>query len=186
LTIDAIINKASKGDQQAQYLFFKEYYSYVMAIALRYTKQKCDAEEVVNDTFLRIFKGLKKYNKKLPIKNWMAKITANASIDFLRKKKNSLHFVEINDHSLEMVSDQDLVEGLREDTPILPILQELTPQYRIVFNLYVFEEYKHAEIAEKLNISIGTSKSNYARAKKVIAEKLKEKKYIDQLQIHQS
>lgn len=154
-----------------------------MAIALRYTQQSFDAEEVVNDSFLRIFQNLDRYDDELSFNNWISKITVNASIDFLRKKKKNLYFLEINDHNLELVSDDDVECQLDDDTPILPILQELTPQYRIVFNLYVFEDYKHQEIADKLNISVGTSKSNYARAKKIISDKLKEKKYIDQLQI---
>lgn len=154
-----------------------------MAIALRYTQQSFDAEEVVNDSFLRIFQNLDRYDDDLSFNNWISKITVNTSIDFLRKKKKNLYFLEINDHNLELVSDDDVECQLDDDTPILPILQELTPQYRIVFNLYVFEDYKHQEIADKLNISVGTSKSNYARAKKIISDKLKEKKYIDQLQI---
>lgn len=152
-----------------------------MAIALRYTSQTFDAEEVVNDAFLKVFQNLKAYNPTLSFKNWIAKITVNASIDYLRKKKKSLYFVEINDYTSELVAPAESDFELDGNTPILPILQELSPQYRIVFNLYVFEDFKHQEIAKKLNISIGTSKSNYARAKKIIAGKLKEKKYIDQL-----
>jgi RNA polymerase sigma-70 factor (ECF subfamily) len=179
--IKTLFRKAGKGDQRAQYQIFKEYYSYVMAIALRYTHQSLDAEEVANDAFLRIFRHLDKYNESLSFKNWISKITVNASIDFLRKNKKNLYFLEINDRTPAPTNNEDFDINVNKDTPILPILQELSPQYRIVFNLYVFEDYKHKEIAEKLNISIGTSKSNYARAKKIITEKLKEKKYIDQL-----
>ena len=154
-----------------------------MAIALRYTQQSFDAEEVVNDSFLKIFQNLDRYDDDFSFKNWISKITVNTSIDFLRKKKKNLYFLEINDHNLELVSNDDFEILLDDETPILPILQELSPQYRIVFNLYVFEDYKHQEIADKLNISVGTSKSNYARAKKIISNKLNEKKSIDQLQI---
>ncbi len=153
-----------------------------MSIALRYTQQHADAEEVTNDTFLRAFTHLAKYDPSRSFNNWISTIAVNASIDFLRKKKNQLHFVEMDDRTPE-ASDQAVMEELtlRPDAPILPILQELPPQYRTVFNLYVFEDYKHKEIAAKLNISVGTSKSNYSRAKKIIAEKLKDKKNIDQL-----
>lgn len=154
-----------------------------MAIALRYTQQPFDADEVTNDAFLRIFQNLDKFNEELSFKNWISRITVNASIDFLRKKKKNLYFLEINDHSAELAVEENFDFELDTETPILPILQELSPQYRLVFNMYVFEDYKHKEIAEKLNISIGTSKSNFARAKKIISDKLKEKYHIDRLQI---
>ena len=171
--------KASKGDQRSQYVLFRQYYPYLMSIALRYTRNEADAEEVCNDSFLRIFNHLGQYDDAYPFTAWIGRITVNASIDFLRKKKNQLQFVEINDEVLH--GEQEKTFEIDDNQQLLPILQDLSPQYRTVFNLYVFEDLKHQEIAKKLGISVGTSKSNYARAKAIIKDKLSNKKAIGHL-----
>lgn len=142
-----------------------------MSIALRYTSNHHDAEEVLNDTFMKIFNHLKKYDSNHSMSAWISRITTNTCIDYHRKKRKTVFFLELEDqHTQDHVEAHLENMEIDQTKPILPILQQLSPQYRIVFNLYVFEEYSHKEISEKLNISIGTSKSNYSRAKKIIKE----------------
>ena len=130
-----------------------------------------DAEEVLNDTFIKVFAKIDQYNPEHPFNNWIAAIAVNSCIDHLRKLKNQIPLSDLQEdydhHVLEM---HNLAES--DNERILPLIQELPPQYRLVFNLYVFEDYKHDEIAKKLGISVGTSKSNYSRAKKIIRDKI--------------
>lgn len=129
------------------------------------------AEEVVNDVFLKVFNKISLYNANYPFSNWLIKITINTCIDRLKIKKNQVKMVELKEEMVDYSDDAFLAIVENEDS-ILPIIQELPPQYKLVFNLYVFEEYKHKEIAELLNISINTSKSNLHKAKKIILNQI--------------
>ena len=169
------ISKLKRNDRAEQKLVFTSYYGYVMSIALRYTANKHDAEEILNDVFCKIFRAIDSFNPDLVFKSWISRITVNASIDFIRKRNVGLEiemFSVKHNEPDEPYNDKD--EEI--DGDILALINELPPQYRLVFNLYVFEDYKHKEIAEKLGISIGTSKSNYARAKNILRQKLTIKK----------
>ncbi|NNF35392.1 MAG: sigma-70 family RNA polymerase sigma factor, partial [Saprospiraceae bacterium] len=139
---------------------------------MRYTKDHQQAEEVANDTFLKVYHNIKRYDASRSFKTWLSRITANTCIDQLRKNKKTLVFAELNHEITSGVATNELT--LNNNQKILPIIQSLPPQYKIVFNLYVFEEYNHKEIGEMLGISVNTSKSNYHRAKKIIIKKLHE------------
>ena len=137
-----------------------------------------EAEEALNDSFLKVFSRLGQYNAAYSFKTWVRQITVNTCIDRLRKKRNLIPWLDLSlflNHT-PLISEE-LPELLSNDdqTPVLPILQKLPPRYRAVFNLYVFEEFSHKEIAAKLSISEGTSKSNYARAKAILRKHLEKK-----------
>ena len=134
-----------------------------MSICLRYSKNRQEAEEIVNDGFIKILSNLDKYNVNLSFKGWLRRIMINTSIDFFRK--NEKHY-----NSLDIVYAQNVsvsAEGLKKlsEEEIMNVVQNLPPSYRMVFNLFVVEGYKHDEIAQKLGISVGTSKSNLAKAR---------------------
>ena len=167
--IESDLDKLLNGDPTGEKLIFIKYYPYVMSICLRYSKDRSDAEEILNDTFLKAFNKISTYNKNKPFRPWIGTIAVNTSIDFLRKKKKEWLFIELKD---EMDPYEEDILEWEENALVLPVIQELSNQYRLVFNLFVFEEYSHKEIAEKLNISIGTSKSNFARAKKIVKARL--------------
>ena len=171
MNLELWIDKLKAGENQYMKEIFKSFYGYVMSISLRYTSDYQEAEELTNDVFMKVYNNIHQYDSARSFKNWLSKIAVNTSLDLLRSKKNAISFTEIlTDHNA--IKSEDEIE-IREDQEILPILQSLPPRYKIVFNLYVFEEYSHNEIAELLGISIGTSKSNYHRAKKIIIEKLR-------------
>ena len=121
--------------------------------------------EVVNDGFYKIMQNASKYIPGLPFKGWLKKIMVNACIDNYRRNEKHFDNVDISYLKLEALTP-DVLENLSEEI-IIGAIQQLPPSYQIVFNLYVIEGYKHEEIAQKLNISVGTSKSNLnvARAK---------------------
>jgi RNA polymerase sigma factor (sigma-70 family) len=145
-----------------------------MGICLRYSRTREEALEIVNDGFMKIFKNLDKYSPGLSFKGWLRKVMINSAIDYYRKNEKHYHSLDIS-HGKYEASSETILDKLSEQD-IIAAVQRLPPSYRMVFNLYVIEGYKHEEIANQLNISEGTSKSNLAMArtklqKILIAEK---------------
>lgn len=137
---------------------------------MRYAKDKDDAKDVLHEAFLKVFGNLKNYNGSGSFEGWIRRIMVNTSIDYLRKNKQNYLIVSTvyaNDKAANMaeeVQEDDLLLNIDKEE-ILKAVQDLTPAYRTVFNLYVVEEMTHKEIAELLDISEGTSKSNLSKAK---------------------
>ena len=140
-----------------------------MSICLRYSKNRLEAREIMNEGFLKVFNKLNQYKKENPFHLWLRKILINTAIDYYRKEQRQPLFIPIENAA--SISNEDYndfeIDG-QIDT--LPILQQLTPAYRIVFNLYVMEGFKHKEIAQQLGISESTSKTNLARAKQKLKQ----------------
>lgn len=135
-----------------------------------------EGEEILNDSFLSIFKNINQYDIDYSFKAWLRKIVIHKSIDAFRKNKK---YKEIHSQvEIEKIPPEDEVSIVEKDDDILSVIQLLPPAYRTVFNLYVMDDYKHHEIAELLQISVGTSKSNLSRAKgKIKKIMLSQKKY---------
>ena len=164
LNLTLILDGCRRDNRNSQRKLYEHFYGYGMNISLRYGRNREEALEILNDAFLKTLTNLEKYDTNYPFKGWFRRILINTAIDYHRANhKHPAH--------LELVSSIDVSEGeieLPEISPeedMLPILQELTPSYRIVFNLFVMEGYKHHEIAQKLGISVSTSRSNFIRAK---------------------
>ncbi len=131
-----------------------------------------DVEELTNDIFVKIFFNIKSYHADYPFETWIRAIAVNACIDKYRSMKSNLDLLhhELGDNE---VADKDWDIDL-ENIQILPMIKNLPDKYKLVFNLYVFEEYSHKEISDLLNISIGTSKSCLSRAKHIIRTYIQE------------
>jgi len=151
-----------------EYHLFRMYFPFAMSVARRYVMTTDESKEVVNESFLKIFNSLKFFDQQKEIEPWIAKIVANTCIDHIRKQKSRITFKIQEDFILEGEMSDEGFEDIDSLESLLPVLQLLPPRYKLVFNLYVFEEYSHKEIAEKLKISVGTSKSNYYRAKMIL------------------
>lgn len=169
--LKTLIKDCRKGKTEAQEALYKAFYGYAMAISLRYTKSREQAEEVVNDGFLKVFTHIDSHNPGKSFKSWLRRIMINTAIDHHRKHEkheNPKDIEQVYDHhipsdSLEQLSEQELIQ----------LIQLLPPAYRMSFNLYAIEGYKHHEIAEKLGITVGTSKSNLAKARKHLRRMLR-------------
>lgn len=159
LLIQGCLNQ-NIGSQRKLYECF---YGYGMSICLRYAKNEIEAEEIYNDAFLKVFRNLNQYDPNFPFKGWLRKVIVNTAIDYYRKFKK--HQVIFESDNMEIIADSSSLPLIDNKDDILPIIQQLPPKYKLVFNLYVMEGYKHDEIAAELNISVGTSRSNLARAK---------------------
>ena len=141
-----------------------------MAICLRYSDNYQQAVEIVNDGFLKVFTKLDKYNTNKSFKGWVRRIMINSAIDHFRKEQKYAGTDSIDNHETASFAPT-AVQNLSYDEVIQQI-QKLSPSYRAVFNLYVIDGYKHHEISEILNISIGTSKSNLSRARSLLQRAL--------------
>ena len=151
------------------------FYGKMKAVCMRYTRDSDQAMDVLQEGFLKVFNNLDKYTGVGAFEGWMRRIMVNLSIDRFRRLKHDLVLLgEQNDienwsgGTDDESDDSDENEEIYDITPeqIIDAMQQLTPAYRTVFNLYVYEDYTHQDIAEALGISVGTSKSNYAKAKK--------------------
>lgn len=167
-SIKNIIKGCLKKDRVSQNELYKMYYSLGMSICIRYVKNEQEAIEVLNTGFFKVFKNIKDYDINRPIKPWISKILVNTALTFLKQKKvhfhNSIDALSIEpNYSMNIDSDIDYEEMIK-------MIQTLSVGYRTVFNLYVIDGYKHDEIAKKLNISVGASKSNLSRAKKKLQQ----------------
>lgn len=159
-----IIKECKKGKIAAQHLLYMHYYSYAMSICLRYSKTREIAEEILNDSFLKVFKNIKKYNSDYPFKSWLRRIIINTAIDHYRTAESKpLKYKNINMEVINQTKNKAL-DNLQIDD-ILYLLRKLSDTHRIIFNLYEMEGYTHKEIAEMLNITEGTSRSYLKRAK---------------------
>ena len=164
-----------KGDLESQRLLYRHFYGYSMNICLRYSKNREDALEVMNNGWLKIFNKIDRFDMDLPFRPWCRRILINSALDYYRKIRTLPSFIDIDDVEEEHFYEMPM-PVLLPGEKILPIVQKLPPAYRLVFNLYVMEEYKHHEIADLLGISIGTSKSNLARAKDKLRTLLSEER----------
>ena len=163
---ESIINACLKGNPSAQKTLIGMYYSFAKNISMRYVENKQDVDEIINDSFLKIFTNLAKYDQSQPFKAWIRKIIVNTAIDHFRKNKQFNYYNQTNIEEIAEVEIEDNIISKISQEEILSLINQLSPSYKIVFNLFVIEGYTHREIADMLGISEGTSKSNLMDARK--------------------
>jgi RNA polymerase sigma-70 factor (ECF subfamily) len=169
-SLSVIIDKAIKGDQPA----FRELYNLLSgkmySLCLRYSGNTHDANDLLQEGFIRVYKNLSSFKGHGSFEGWARRVFTNTCLDFLRRKKTS--FADIEQETIQTkASDLTGYEKLTYDQ-LFGMIQELPSGYRTIVNLYMVEGYNHKEIADMLNISEGTSKSQLHRAKSVLQEKL--------------
>lgn len=168
--IRQIVEGCVKGDRRAQETFFKMYYGKMYSVCLRYFTDKDSAQEVLQDGFIKVFDKLDLFDFRGSLEGWMRRIISNTAIDAIRKAKRN-PFLSDRDTDFKTPIENPMEEKEKLDllslksSIAMEAIHRLSPAYRTVFNLYVFEEYSHKEIAEILGISEGTSKSNLAKAR---------------------
>jgi RNA polymerase sigma-70 factor (ECF subfamily) len=163
-TTESLIEDCKKRSRSAQEKMYQLYYGYAMSVSLPYSSTEEEAQEVVNDAFIKVFLNLSKYDTKQPFKGWFRRILINTAIDSLRSNKKYNYHLDVANETIEDRFDENIIEKMSAEE-ILKLVQALPPAYKMVFNLYAIEGYKHHEIAGKLQITEGTSKSNLAKAR---------------------
>jgi len=169
--LNYLIDGCIRGDRKCQEKVYEMHYRKMLGVCMRYTRNTDEAKDLVQDGFIKVFTKLEKYNRSGSFEGWIRRIVVNNAIDSFRRKKNdfvltdSEHVLDGGAEDQNMPGQED--EGFYNIKPenVLEAIQGLSPAYKAVFNLYVMENYSHKEIAEMLDISVGTSKSNLAKAK---------------------
>lgn len=176
-----LIESCKKADVSAMKVIYEKYYRIMFGICLRYVRNKADAEDLVQDGFMKIFKDIGTFQGRGSFEGWMKKVMINSSLSYLRKPRKEIeteNFADFsdadypNDEASEItVKDQIMATDFSREE-LIETIQTLPMGYQQVLNLYVIDDYKHQEISEMLNISIGTSKSQLNRGRKLLIKKL--------------
>lgn len=189
MPLEDIIQGCRHGNIAVQKLLYKRYYSLFMVMCLRYVAVREDAEEVLNNAFLRIFKYINKFNNTGSFEGWMKRIVVNCCLDFVKRNQSqqgkifSLHSDFNDGFGMNAVpSENSVTEEKYDKDYLLGLLQNLPDSARLVFNLYVFEEYNHKEIGEALNMAERTSQAHLAKARQLLSQQLDKKKLVHKLQ----
>jgi len=168
--IAEIIKGCKAGKRKSQELLYNRYSAKMYGICLQYTKNTTEAEDVLQDGFIKIFQSIKQFRGEGSLEGWMRKVIINIALQKFRKQNLLFPVSDIFETAGDLNYD-NLISDL-SSADLLKIIQDLPPRYRLVFNLYAIEGYKHKEIAEKLGIETGTSKSNLARARSILQKKV--------------
>ena len=164
-----IIKGCQRNDRSSQKQLYELYYSKILGVCLRYSKTLEEAKEILHEGFLKAFAGIKNFNPHASFEEWIKRIIVTTAIEHLRKNKHNYLIVStVNAYEKptaveEVVADEAFLNINKED--LLRAVQELTPAYRSVFNLFLIDGFSHKEIAEILDVSEETSKSNLSKAK---------------------
>lgn len=170
MNLESLIKDCIRQKSKAQEELYNRYKDILFVLCLKYCSNEAKAEDNLHNAFIEIFTNIKKYNSSGSFEGWIKRITINKAIDSYKK---SYQMVPIKDDFQDtMIEEKEIDFSL--DT-ILTLIQELPTQYRLVFSLYELDDYSHKEIAEMLEISENTSKSNLHRAKTILKEKIKQK-----------
>ncbi|WP_412767077.1 RNA polymerase sigma factor [Tenacibaculum platacis] len=172
MNIQELIQKCKENNLQAQSQVYQLFAGKLFALSLKYSRNQQDAEDVLQDSFLTAFNKIDQYNFKGSFEGWLKRIVINTALQKYRKEP-SLYLVKEETISEEDVDFDESSLGVHD---LLEMIQCLPDRYRLVFNLYVLDSFSHKEIAEMLNISIGTSKSNLSRAKQILKKSIENRK----------
>ncbi|MFK7983123.1 MAG: RNA polymerase sigma factor [Saprospiraceae bacterium] len=157
------IDACVRNERWAQKRLYEEHYSQMMGVCLRYARNEHDALDILQEGFIKVFRNITKYQPGTTLAAWIRRIMVNTAIDYYRK--NIRRRTEDLDTAYELKSmDADAISQCSEKE-ILEAVQQLTPAYRVVFNLYVIEGYSHREIAELMEITESTSRSNLVKSR---------------------
>ena len=165
------VGACALNSRESQKVIYSSFYGYAMAICDRYTNSQEDAVEILNDGFLKIFREIHHYHPSYSdvvssFKGWLRKIMVYTAIDHFRKYNKHRMTTDLDNVVYQVQAvDENAIEKLSYEE-IIRAIQDLTPGYRTVFNLFIIDGLSHDEIAQQLNISVGTSKSNLSKARR--------------------
>jgi RNA polymerase sigma factor (sigma-70 family) len=172
----ALIKGCAENDRIAQNQLYTIYAAQMMGVCLRYARTREDAQDILQEGFVQVFKCIKQFKFKGPLEAWIKKIFINCALQKLREKENNYLFIEI-DSAAEIYETSYTISEAIDLKILIKCVQSLPLISRLVFNLYVFEGFKHKEIAQILKISEGTSKSNLFDARNNLKKQLQNLDY---------
>ena len=172
-----LVKGCKSGELKYQELLYKHFYGYAMGVGMRYLSNRDDAMEVVNDSFIKVFKGIRFFNDTQPFKAWLRRIIVNTAIDCHRKNLKHKDQLEI-EHAIYQGKAPEVIEQLSAKD-ILKLLDGLPETHRMVFNLYEIDGFNHDEIGSMLNIPVSSSRVYLSRAKDALRKCLTRQDEID-------
>jgi RNA polymerase sigma-70 factor (ECF subfamily) len=170
-TESQLIAALKRGESRAHKVVYERFAGKMLAICMRYCSNRDDAEEVMLDAFMRVFEKIEQFREDGSFEGWIRRVMVTESLMFLRKSKQWRQETSIEDVTVE--PDYEWADTALNESDLLRIVNQLPDGYRTIFNLYAIEGYSHAEIAEMLGISEGTSKSQLSRARAILQMSLK-------------
>jgi len=177
---EELISGCVKGKRSAQKALYDLYASRMFGICLRYARNRDDAEDMLQEGFIKIYSSMSSFRGQGSFEGWMKRIMVNNALNMLRKNAKAFLFSELNESTYvvpdETENENDLMKLYGEIPPqiLMKQIAALPDGYKVVFNLYAIEDYSHKEIGEMLNISENTSKSQLSRARKYLRKRLEE------------
>ncbi len=160
-----------------QRVLYDRYAPRMLVVAMRYSKVKSEAEDILQEAFVKVFDKIKKFRNESTLGFWIKRIVVNTALNFHRSKMFLYPMVDVENLKEDHYSDLSLSNYHLEE--LLQMVQELPSGCQVIFNLYAIEGFKHEEIAKMIEISEGTSKSQYSRAKALLRKKLVESEKLD-------
>lgn len=181
MTVDRhIVEDCIKGKRRAQNKLYQHFAGGMLGVCLRYSRNLHEAEDILQEGFIKVFRNIGSLRNVEYLPSWIKTIMINTAITHLNK--NKIRFDEITENNAGVNEEEsDYVIDHVEPEILLELIQQLPEGYRVVLNLYVFEELKHKEIAEKLQISVNTSKSQLSKARKYLKNKLEENNKVNKV-----
>ena len=177
LSEQELIEGCRKGDRASQRALYDRYCRKMMVVCLRYSKALAEAEDILQEGFVKVFQAIKDFRQESKLETWITRIMVNTALNVQRKKLYLYPMVDVED--IDLPEEEVSIAGIHV-TQLLEMIQALPQGCQIVFNLFAIEGYSHKEIADQLGVSEGTSKSQFARAKSLLQQRLlKESTYYE-------
>ncbi|TAE60866.1 MAG: RNA polymerase sigma factor [Bacteroidetes bacterium] len=172
-TEEQILQGCLAGDRQAQRTLYERFKNQMFVQCLRYADSREEAEDILHEGFVKVFRDLHQYSGQGPLGAWIRKVMVNTALQQLRKNQRLIPTTQI-EHVPDTGDDDPVIQAFEGNNAreLIRLLQSLPAGYRTVLNLYVLEGYSHKEIAEQLQINVSTSKSQLLRAKEMLRKKL--------------
>ena len=179
MTDEDLVKECVSGSSVAQKKFYDMFARKMMGVCLRYTNSYEEAQDVLQDAFVKIFKKLPEFQSKGSLEGWIRRIMVNTALDAYRKAKKHQSNVDVDSVGYLLDSEDYTIENINAQD-LLKIIQSIPEGYKVVFNLFAIEGYSHKEIADRLGVTESTSKSQYSRAKKMLRKILIDRNIVEE------
>lgn len=174
MTDEEIIKGCYDNHPTAQRRLYEKFSSKMFGVALRYAQDEDEANDILQDAFIKVFGKINSFNMEGSLEGWIRRIVVNTALDQYRKNKRRIGDMKLDDVSFFLANDDFIEERLMAED-LLKIINSMPNGYRVVFNMFAIEGYSHKEIADKLGVSENTSKSQYSRARQYVKTILEKK-----------
>lgn len=167
----SLVIECVKGNVRAQRALFDKYARKMLGVCMRYAKDSEQAEDILQDGFVKVFNKLKDFKNEGSLEGWVRRIMVNTALDQIRKNAKTMGDMNIDDVGYKIENNDFMLENLMAED-LMKMVQAMPEGYKVVFNMFAIEGYSHSEIADTLGISENTSKSQYSRARAYLRERL--------------